>query len=70
MYRGASSLNVTTVYYPDSYDRCLLAEVAPEVIEPGQAHPSLRRLLFCAMTVPCLPLASFAEAWHVHDRRP
>ena len=33
--RGASSL-VHYWYHPDSYDRCIPAEVAPEVIEPDK----------------------------------
>ena len=33
--RGASSL-VHYWYHPDSYDRCLPAEVAPEVVEPDK----------------------------------
>ena len=58
MYRGASSL-VHYWYHPDSYDRCLLAEVAPEVIEPDKRIRGRR--LFLAK-LPCLPLAGFAEA--------
>ena len=51
--RGASSL-VHYWYHPDSYDRCLPAEVAPEVIEPDKrirGRHSLPQLLHVGKAV-------------------
>ena len=48
--RGASSL-VHYWYHPDSYDRCLPAEVAPEVVEPDKRIRGKRLFLH-----PCFSL--------------
>ena len=71
--RGASSL-VHYWYHPDSYDRCIPAEVAPEVVEPDKrirgdhfscpslCHLTCKAILLCTLPAGlCFALAGLLD---------